>query len=245
MSLLSALQKRRNVFARVARLLLGAGLAMALVSVLTGIVPISTVFAVQAPPLEHGVGRWWLTALTGTLLCYLFASMGAVTAGVLLGGLTARRGARVLQHSWYNGAIGRGLELTGALPNVILCVIWSSSHPGQALPALLVVTVVQQVFEVAARVKALIEAPDNTWRDFWHEVSKSASQTARTLASGEIALILLKLTPMSYATWPSSLASYLYEEPDGVTAVFFLALLGTVALPALVFFAGPARPAVR
>lgn len=226
---------------RAARLLIGLCTLIAAVALLSGIVAWSTAFT--SPPNTAGeLGAWGIEAFTVTLVCYLAASVASVGFGAVLGGLTASRRKRGHQPRWYSGAVRRGLELTGALPAVIVTAIWLSSHPGQVLPALLVVVVVQQVFEVGARVKAALEAPQSTWSDVWYECSKSAAQVATTLASGEIALIALRLSAPHYATWPSSVASYLFEGNESLSpSGFVMALVGTLVLPLCLFLAGPKR----
>lgn len=238
------LQPVYDLSTRLARVALGLGLLIALVSAIVGAVSLFGLLeaAPTAPPAS--LGRWWLQTLTATLTYYLFTSLSATVVGAVIGALTAKRGLRVLRPKWHNGAVRRGLELTGALPNVALAAIWLASHPGQSLPALMTVTLVQQSFEVGTRVKAMIEAPRRSPVELRYELKKSASQCALTLASGEMALIALGLAPPNYATWPSSAASYLCAYSPGTSvALFVLALAGTLILPVCIFLAGPARPA--
>jgi hypothetical protein len=243
MSLRSLMHKGRAASRRLACGLLAVAILVALAAVFAGVVPLQSLFTYAKPTTEQGLGAWWLRSLTVSLACYVFTSIAAVVIGALVGGLTSKRDARLFRPSWYNGAIRRGLELTGALPSVIFCAIWLSSHPGQALPALMIITLVQQVFEVGARVKSMIESPNSTWNALWCELTTSASQVAVTLASGEIALIVLGLTPANYATWASSAASYLCDtNPNEAPSVLGLALVGTLVFPACLFLAGSARP---
>lgn len=240
-----ALVPKRTFFARLARATIGLGSLVASAAIVFGFVPLSTALTrpVASP---NGLGGWWFETLAITFACYLFTCTSAVIIGALLGGLTAKRGLRLLRPRWYNGAIRRGLELTGAVPSVIFAAIWVNSHPGHALPAVMVVTLVQQVFEIGARVKSMIESPSSTWNDLWYEFSKCAGQAAVMLASGEIALVALNLTAPNYATWPSSAATYLFAgDPGASPTLLLLALSGTLGLPACLFLAGPTRPAAR
>ncbi len=245
MSRRTFLLNSRATYARLARCVLGLAMLVACMTVVLSLVPLSSAL-LRPTAMPRELGAWSLETFTITITCYLFTSMAAVIIGALLGGLTAKRGARMLRPTWYNGAIRRGLELTGALPSMILAAIWLNSHPGQALPALIVVTLVQQVFEVGARVKSMIESPNSTWNDLWYEFSTSAAHVAVTLASGEIALVALDLTAPSYATWPSSAASYLCRGASVASPlVLLISLVGTIALPVCLFLAGPNRPTPR
>jgi hypothetical protein len=245
MSLRSLLHQCHAASARVARALLALCIVVAVVASVSGVVPFGALFSLTKPTPQSGLGSWWLRSLTATLVGSLFTSIAAVVLGALLGILTSRRYEKVSRTHWYSGAIRRGLELTGALPSVIFCGIWLSAHPGQALPALMVITSVQQAFEVGARVKAMLEAPDSAWNALRYELTQSAGQIAVTLASGEIALIVLGLSGPNYATWASSAASYLCDDQQGVPTVLALSLCGTFALPACLVLAGSARPAAR
>jgi hypothetical protein len=241
----SRMHKGRLLAARLARSALGLGLVVSAVAWLGGMVPLMASLTSTIPAPRDETSSWWLRTFVVTLVCYLLTSTCAVIFGGLLGGLTAKRGHVLLQNRWHTGVIRRGLELTGALPNVVFCAIWLNSHPDHALPALLVVTVTQQIFEVGARVRVMVESPGSNWNDLWYELCKSSAQVAVTLASGEIALIVLKLASPNYATWPSSVASCLRQGADGLPAVLILSLLGTLLLPVVLFLAGPVRPASR
>lgn len=238
------LQHVYGLSTRLARIVLGLGLLVALVATIVGAVSLFGLLEATPTTPPASLGRWWLQTLTATLTCYLLTSLSATLLGAMIGGLTAKRGVRVLRPKWYNSVVRRGLELTGALPNVVLVAIWLASHPSQALPALMVVTFIQQSFEVGTRVKTMVEAPNRSAVALRHELKKSAAQCAVTLASGEVVLIAVGLASPSYATWPSSAASYLCADTaDTSVALMLLALVGTLTLPVLIFLAGPSRPA--
>lgn len=201
--------------------------------------------------------RWWIGATRNSAVG-LFVVVGA---SLVFGIGAASAGA--FGPWWVGAGLTRALELTGALPNVILVGLWLVTHREDALGAVVVVVAMQRTFEVASVAWLALRTLDNQRLAHsagpipntlaWHRplvsqlrslLATSAAHGAASLFALQAAVVYLGLAAADDSTW-ASLLGRAARHPEQVDwALVWVAAVSTctVTLSLFAVAAGPARP---